>query len=129
MADSVPDEVEALLTGGSDVAHLATCTDGQPHSAPLWFRYEDGRIELLTTGRKLENVRRNPRVSLSVQHDEDGHPDWMVTVQGTATVIEDEDTVREANRRLNRKYGADEDSWSENELVRVDVGTVAHKTW
>lgn len=129
MADDVSPEVEELLTGDPVVAHLATCVDGHPHSAPLWFRYEDGMIEVLTTGRKLANVRENPRVSISMERDREGIPEWMVTIQGTATVVDDEDEIEAANRRINRRYGAEEDAWSENVLVRIDVGSVAYRTY
>ena len=129
MSDVVPPEVEELLTGERVVAHLATCVDGRPHVAPLWYLYEDDQVELLTTGRKLANLRQNHRVSLSVARDEDGIPSWMVTLQGSARVVEDEAETREANSRLNRKYGVQEDAWSENVLVRVDVDAAAYKTW
>jgi PPOX class probable F420-dependent enzyme len=125
----IPSEVEELLTDNVVVAHLATCTDGRPHSAPLWYRYEDGTIEILTTGVKLENIRENPRVSLSMEQDQDGIPEWMVTVRGTATVIEDEDEIREANTRLNRRYGVEDEAWSENVLVRIDVGSAFYHTY
>lgn len=128
-AEVVPSEVEEVLTGEPVVAHLATCHGGRPHAAPLWFRYEDGVVEVLTTGRKLVNVRRNPRVSVSIQRDRDGIPEWMVTIQGTATVVDDEEETRAANRRINRRYGVEEDAWSENVLVRIDVGTVAYRTY
>ena len=129
MADVVPREVEELLTGDPIVAHLATCVDGIPHSAPLWFRYEDGIVEILTTGRKLANVRENPHVSISMERDREGIPEWMVTIRGTATVVDDEDEIEAANRRINRRYGVEEDAWSENVLVRIDVGSVAHRTY
>ena len=129
MSVVVPPEVEALLTGDPVVAHLATCVDGNPHSAPLWYRYEDGTVEILTTGRKLANVRRNPRVSLSMERDNEGIPEWMVTIRGTATVVDDEDEIEAANRSINRRYGVEDDAWSENVLVRVDVGSVAHRTY
>ena len=74
MADSVPAEVEALLTSEPLMAHLATCRDGRPHAAPVWYRYEDGVVELVTTGTKLRNLRANPRVALSIQKDEAGAP-------------------------------------------------------
>ncbi|SFS03262.1 Pyridoxamine 5'-phosphate oxidase [Halomicrobium zhouii] len=123
MESGVPPAVEALLTGDRVVAHLATSTEDRPHVAPVWYRYEDGTVEVVTTGRKLANVRENPRVALSVQHDADGHPEWAVTLRGTATVVEDEAANREANWRINEKYGADPDDWSENTLVRIDVGS------
>ena len=129
MQQDVPAEVEDRLSDELTVAHLATCVDGRPHVAPLWFRYEDGTVEILTTGQKLANLRRNPKVALSIERDDEGLPDWEVTVLGTATVIEDEDEAREANRKLNRKYGVDDDSWEENTLVRIDLGSVSTKTW
>jgi nitroimidazol reductase NimA-like FMN-containing flavoprotein (pyridoxamine 5'-phosphate oxidase superfamily) len=129
MAETVPTEVEELLTGEPTVGHLATSTDGRPHVAPLWYRYEDGTVEIMTTGRKLANLRENPRVALSIQKDEDGIPEWRVTLQGTATVIDDEAVTRERNRKLNRKYGIEEDAWESNTLVRIDVGNANSETF
>jgi PPOX class probable F420-dependent enzyme len=135
MAQPVPEEVEALLTGDPVAAHLATCVDGRPHAAPVWFRYEpadgDDRpvIDVMTTGRKLANVRENPRVALSVQESDAGHPEWTVTVRGTATVVEDGAETERANRRINERYGADPDDWSDNTLVRVAVGSASHRTY
>lgn len=129
MASTIPREVEDRIAGERYVAHLATCRDGRPHVAPLWYRYADGVVEILTTGQKLANVRRNPNVALSIQADEDGVPRWMVALRGEATVVEDEAERQEANRRLNRKYGVDEDSWSGNTLVRIDVHSATHRTY
>jgi nitroimidazol reductase NimA-like FMN-containing flavoprotein (pyridoxamine 5'-phosphate oxidase superfamily) len=124
-----PSEIEELIADEPIVAHLATCSDNRPHVAPLWYRYTDGVIEILTTGQKLANIRENPRVALSIQNDEDGIPQWMVSLRGTATIIDDEEKRREANRHLNRKYGVDEDSWTENVLVRVNVSSAAYRTY
>ncbi|QOS13782.1 putative PPOX family oxidoreductase (plasmid) [Haloferax gibbonsii] len=115
----------ALLTSEPVMAHLATSVDDRPHVAPVWFDYADGRgvIEVLTTGRKLENIRDNPRVALSIQKDENGQAQWKVTILGTATVVTDDDARKDATQRINRKYGAEESAWPENELVRISVGT------
>jgi nitroimidazol reductase NimA-like FMN-containing flavoprotein (pyridoxamine 5'-phosphate oxidase superfamily) len=129
MADAVPSEVEALLTDEVLPAYLATSVDDRPHVAPVWYRYDDGTIEVMTTGQKLENIRRNPRVSLSVQVHEAGDPEWTVTLRGTASVVTDDDDVETANRRINRKYGADPDAWHENTLVRIDVGSASYRTY
>ena len=111
------------------MAHLATSADGRPHVAPVWYLYEDGVVSLVTSGRKLANVRENPRVALSVQKDEGGDAQWTVTLLGTATVVEDDAAFRDANRRINAKYGADEEAYEENTLVRVDVGTTTYRTY
>ena len=129
MADSIPPEVEELLTSEPLAAYLATSREDRPHVAPVWYRYEDGTVELATTGRKLENVEANPRVSLAVQKAEAGIPEWTVTLLGTAEVLEDGGATREAIRRINRKYGVEPDSWEGNTLVRVDVGSASHRIY
>jgi nitroimidazol reductase NimA-like FMN-containing flavoprotein (pyridoxamine 5'-phosphate oxidase superfamily) len=129
VTDIVPEVAEARIEGEPIVAHLATCRDGQPHAAPLWYHYADGVVEIMTTGRKLANVREIPRVALSIQQDEGGVPQWMATLRGTARVVEDEAERLAANRRINRKYGVGEDAWSANELVRVDVESCAFREY
>jgi nitroimidazol reductase NimA-like FMN-containing flavoprotein (pyridoxamine 5'-phosphate oxidase superfamily) len=125
MSPEIPDEAEALLTSEPLVAHLGTSHDDRPHVAPVWYVYRDGVVEITTTGRKLADIRRNPYVSLSVQKDEDGHPQWGVTIHGTATVV-DGTEAGAVRRRINRRYGADDDAWSENTSVRITVGSVDH---
>lgn len=129
MSERVPPQVEELLTSEPLAAYLATSRDDRPHVAPVWYRYEDGTVELVIAGRKLANVEANPRVSLAVQKADAGVPEWTVTLLGTAEVIEDEDASREANRRINRKYGVDPDAWAGNTLVRVDVGSASYRTY
>jgi len=129
VTDSIPTEVEELLTSEPLTAYLATSRKDRPHVAPVWYRYEDGTVELMTTGRKLENLEANPRVSLAVQRADAGIPEWTVTLLGTADVLDDGAATREANRRINRKYGVEPDSWEGNTLVRVDVGSASYRTY
>lgn len=127
MARNVPERAEELLTSEPRIAHLATCHDGDPHVAPLWYNYRAGVVEIVTTGRKLANIRRNPKVSVSVQKDVDGHAKWGVSLRGTASVIEEESTAEETFRRINRKYGTDDDAWmDENTAVHIDVGSTEY---
>ncbi|WP_276302027.1 pyridoxamine 5'-phosphate oxidase family protein [Halorussus lipolyticus] len=129
MANPVPEAAEELLTSQPLMAHFATCTDERPHVAPVWYHYDEGAVEVLTTGRKLANVRANPRVAISVQKDDAGTAQWMVTLRGTATVVEDDDERRVAAERINTKYGAEPDEYPENVLVRVDVGSASYQTY
>jgi nitroimidazol reductase NimA-like FMN-containing flavoprotein (pyridoxamine 5'-phosphate oxidase superfamily) len=129
MSDSISPEVERLLQRDPLLAHLATAVDDRPHVAPVWFRYEDGLVELMTTGQKLANLRENPRVALSVAKGQGADAEWTVTLRGTATVVEDETETREANRRINRRYGVGDEVWDGNTLVRVRVGSASHRTY
>ncbi len=126
MAETVPTAVETRLQSEPLAAFLATSVDNKPHVAPLWYQYDDGVIELTTKGRKLANIRSNPRVSLSVQKAEAGIPEWMVTILGTAEVIDDQEREDRVRREINRKYGVPEDSYPENTLVTIDVGSVSY---
>ncbi|QCJ46294.1 MULTISPECIES: pyridoxamine 5'-phosphate oxidase family protein [Haloprofundus] len=129
MSDTVPPEVEERITAKPTMAHVATCVDGRPHVAPVWYHYDDGALELLTTGKKLENVRRNPRVAVSIQEDDAGEAKWRVTLLGTATVVDDDEETAAAARRINPKYGAEPDAWSGNTLVRIDIGTTTYESY
>ena len=54
---------------GTSIAHLATVLpDGSPHTVPLWIGTHGDRIVFLTgpDSRKARNLRRDPRVALSV---------------------------------------------------------------
>jgi PPOX class probable F420-dependent enzyme len=123
MADDLSEKAVELLTNEVSIGHLGTSHDDRPHVAPVWYAVHDGDVEIVTTGQKLANIRRNPRVALSVQNDVDGEARWGVTLRGTATVVEDETEGEAIFRRINERYGADEDAWDENTPVRIDVGS------
>ncbi|MFC4439147.1 pyridoxamine 5'-phosphate oxidase family protein [Halostagnicola sp. GCM10023398] len=126
---TVPPEAERLLESEPLMAHFGTCVDGRPHVAPVWYRYDDDAVEVVTTGRKLANVRENPQVSLSIQADEAGRAKWMVTLLGTATVVDDDGETAAARRRINEKYDASPEAYAENTLVRIDIGSATYQRY
>lgn len=127
---TVPEEVEEWLTTGREMAHLATSRDDRPHVAPIWYRYEDGVVEFVTGGKKLENVRANPRVSISIERSEDGVGQWHVVLFGTATVVTDEEELWAGRTRLFQRYrgrdpSLEEDGEPPEALVRVGVASAS----
>lgn len=129
MTRDVSTEVESLLTSEPLVAHLATCSENRPHVAPVWYRYDAGQLSVVTGGTKLANIRANPRVACSIEKSSDGATEWMVSLLGTATVVDDPDAFAAANRRINEKYGTREDAYSENTLVRIDIATATARRY
>jgi len=129
MSRGLPPEAEDLIQDEVLMAHFATSVKDRPHVAPVWYRYRNGTLSALITGQKLENVRRNPRVAISIEKSEDGSAQWMVVMRGTAEVIEDDLATREAESVINPKYGADPDAWEGNTLVRVDVASGSYRTY
>jgi PPOX class probable F420-dependent enzyme len=95
---------QAALFGPPNLAYLATINaDGSPHLSPLWADTRDGMILLNTAdGRvKVENVRRDPRVSVAI-HDRD-HPHPPLAIVGTVVEITDEG-ADEHMQELTRRY-------------------------
>jgi PPOX class probable F420-dependent enzyme len=67
----IPIEARSLLEGPY-VAHLATVDDdGKPHVTCAWIGLENEEIVIgtLFDQRKLRNIRREPRVTLSIQSE------------------------------------------------------------
>ncbi|MDQ4095989.1 MAG: PPOX class F420-dependent oxidoreductase [Actinomycetota bacterium] len=88
----INDQARRVLESDA-VAHVATVdADGRPHVTCAWVGLEGDRIVFGTLGdqRKLKNLRRDPRVTLSFQTDnvnEWGLREYLV-VYGTAEVTE-----------------------------------------
>lgn len=92
MTNSLSDAALELLRSDT-VATLATLNpDGSPHLSMAWVGLEDGEVVIgsITDQRKLRNIRRDPRVSLSVQTgrtNEAGLLEYLV-IAGTARITE-----------------------------------------
>src|SRR5690348_17352985 len=70
----------------NSIAHLATVLpDGSPHSIPLWVTTLDERIIFLTgpDSQKAHNLRRDPRVALSLAPVDNPHE--PVIIRGRLT--------------------------------------------
>lgn len=110
---SIDPAIETRIEGAPLSAHLATSVDDRPHVAPVWYGYRDGTVYTITGGRKFGNVRRNPRVAVSIEGtDGRGGVEWGVTLLGRATVVSDPDRIESAEGWIYDAYddhGTDED--------------------
>jgi PPOX class probable F420-dependent enzyme len=79
--------LERLRT--AEYAYLTTIRpDGRPHTVPICYLWEDGAILIcsLAHGVKINNLRQNPLVSLSLDHF--GEPAYFsVVIEGTAELV------------------------------------------
>ena len=104
----LPDEIVRFLHRPNHAVIATVRPDGQPVSVPTWYLYEDGRILVnMDEGRRrLEYLRQDPRVSLSVIDPDD----WIthVSVQGRVGEMADDpglvDIDRLARRYVGRPY-------------------------
>ena len=92
MAEALPPDARALLESDA-VAHVVTLEpDGSPHVTLAWVGLEGDEIVFATLPdqRKLRNLRRDPRVAVSIETtrvNEWGLREYLV-VHGTARVTE-----------------------------------------
>jgi PPOX class probable F420-dependent enzyme len=104
----LPDDVVSFLYKANHAVIATVRPDGQPVSVPTWYLYDDGRILVnMDEGRRrLDYLRQDPRVSLSVIDPDD----WIthVSVQGrVAELVEDPGLVdidRLSQRYLGKPY-------------------------
>jgi PPOX class probable F420-dependent enzyme len=89
---ALPDSARALIESGR-LAHCVTLKrDGSPQVSAVWIGLDGDEIVMghLPANVKVRNLRRDPRIVLSVQADERneiGMQDYLV-VHGTARVTE-----------------------------------------
>jgi PPOX class probable F420-dependent enzyme len=87
---AIPEPARALLLSGQ-LAHLVTVNaDGSPQLSVVWVGLDDEEIVLghLGSGQKLKNIRRDPRVVLSMEGTEVQPPGLKqyLIVHGTARI-------------------------------------------
>lgn len=88
---TMPESAKAVVESGR-LAHLVTVNrDGSPHVTIVWVGLDGDDIVIgkLAEDQKVANLRRDPRVSLSIEAEGDQHgmQNYLV-VEGTAEVTE-----------------------------------------
>jgi PPOX class probable F420-dependent enzyme len=114
------------------VARLATLgRDGAPHLVPLCFVLDgevlysavDQKKKRTLRLRRLDNVRRDPRVSVLVDHYEEAWSKlWWVRIEGEARELEPGAEAEEAVRLLTSKYEQYRERRPQGPVLRVDLG-------
>jgi PPOX class probable F420-dependent enzyme len=99
----LPAELSEFLSRPNPAVVGTITPSGDPRTVATWYLWDDGRVLMnLDAGRtRLEDLRRDPRVSLTVI----GTENWYrhVTLHGRVTTLED-DTGFEGVDRLSRQY-------------------------
>jgi PPOX class probable F420-dependent enzyme len=95
--------LEAFLRQPNPAVVATLRADGGPHTAATWYLWEQGRVLVnLDEGRsRLEHLRRDPRISLTVLGAEGWHR--HVTLEGLVVLVELDADLHEIDR-LARHY-------------------------
>jgi PPOX class probable F420-dependent enzyme len=88
---TLPASARAVVESGR-LAHFVTVNaDGSPHTTIVWVGLDGDDIVIgkLMEDRKVRNIRRDPRVSLSIEADGDQMGmQFHLVVEGTARITE-----------------------------------------
>ena len=106
--------VAAKALAGARIARLATESGGEPHLVPVVFAQRGGALWVPVDGKpkrharlkRIENIRRNSRVCLLIDHyEEDWRMLWWVRIDGRASVVSSADAgFAGASAALREKY-------------------------
>ena len=113
----LPPELEEFVAR-PNIAVVATVRrDGSPHTVATWYDWEDGRVLFnLDEGRvRLANMRRDPRVALTVLDDEG---EMHVSLLGRVVEIYTDTDLRDIDR-LSQRY--DGRAWRRRDDHRISV--------
>jgi PPOX class probable F420-dependent enzyme len=105
---------------GTSLAHLASVLpDGAPHSVPVWIGTDGDRVAILTGpgSRKARNLRRDPRVALSLTPAD--NPFQPVIVRGRVVEWLEGDAAWEIIDRISTKYTGGPYSRGEERVVAL----------
>jgi PPOX class probable F420-dependent enzyme len=94
----LPPEADALLRRANPAVIATLRPDGSPHTAVTWYDWDGVHVlvNMDSTRLRLKNMRRDPRVSLSVM---DG-ADWyrQLTIFGRVAEIRDDPEFKDIDR-------------------------------
>ena len=120
-----PDEMANFLDVGRDLQVASINADGTPHLVTMWYVRDGDELCFWTYAKsqKVVNVRRDPRVTVLVATGDVYEELRGVSVNGTATVVDDLDAVLAFGEQVYEKYWGPID----NDLVREGVHTMGVK--
>jgi PPOX class probable F420-dependent enzyme len=100
------EEIHEFLANGHTLQVATIGSDGFPHLAPMWYRFEGGKIVFrsFTKSQKVVNLMRNPNITVLVEDGKSYDQLRGVMIKGTATLITDRDYVLGLYGRVSADY-------------------------
>lgn len=99
------EELSAFLEENMKVQVATNGPDGHPHLTTLFYVMVDGQMFFWTYGKsqKIQNLRRDPRVTCLVEDGEDYFELRGATIFGKARLIEDYDELVDLGGRVAKR--------------------------
>ena len=119
------------------LSNLATLRpDGSPHLAPVWHLYDGERLLILSspTSVKVQNLRGDPRIGISIPRETEPH--GFVQVNGTAQLSEEWDrqvlwdmSINYQGEEEGKRYAEETYRSMEFVLIAITPGKMAGWTF
>jgi PPOX class probable F420-dependent enzyme len=122
---TLPEAVRALVDGRNFATVATLDPDGGPQTSVVWVGLDDGDLVFSATEdrRKVRNLRRDPRISVSITDAE--NPYRHTQLRGTVTITPD--PGKTLPRLLSHKYLAQDPPAEDADVQRVIVRLKAEK--
>ena len=120
---TIPEKFRDILEG-KGFAHWATIgRDGEPHSSPVWYDFDGEHILISQTKKrqKLHNVKRDPRVSISIL--DPGNPYRYIEIRCEVIDVTEDEGNAFINKMAKKYTNQDVYTWhmpgDERVVVRI----------
>jgi len=113
------DDQKSLLTAPS-FAHIATINaDGSPQVSPVWVDVDGDRVLVNSEEKRLKirNIKRDPRVALSVQDPQNAYR--YVEIRGKVTGIRKEGAFEHIDKMAQKYMGRESYPYNKPDDKRV----------
>jgi PPOX class probable F420-dependent enzyme len=122
-------EQNADLLESNALAHVATVgPQGEPQVNPVWFGWDGERLRFsqTTTRQKYKNVKREPRIALSIV--DPANPYRYLEVRGRVVAVEPDPELEFINSMAKKYLGQDKYPWHRPGDERVVIVVEPEKT-
>jgi PPOX class probable F420-dependent enzyme len=114
----IPDALQEILRKSNPAVIGTLKPDGSPHTVATWYLWEDGRVlvNMDESRKRLEYIRADPRVSLTVLHEDSWYQ--HISVRGRVVSLEDDEDLADIDRLCRHYMGG---PYSERDRRRVSA--------
>ena len=103
-----PEEVEAFLQERRSMTMSTISSNGSIHSVAMWYGFLEGAVAFETKAKaqKVQNLRRDPRLTCLVEAGDSYDELRGVSLVGTGEIIDDPDRMWELGVSVFERYNA-----------------------
>lgn len=129
------DEQDEMLASEWNMRISTVSPSGRINCTPLWFVWHRGTIWAYCRGRKVDNLRRDPRCTVLVDRNERFPELQGIMIQGDARILEDaaaeegDPDLVEVRRIYGRKYAGGHGEPSDPDDPAPMAASARGRTW